>query len=76
MNAALTEIRRKQLARIRREILTTGKPLTWAAARLVMNSGSYDMRDARWHNETLVEFLNAGELKRVELDNGDSLISL
>lgn len=73
MNDAYAAVLTKQLARLKRVILRDG-PLTWAGARLAMNAGSYDRRDASFHNVTLMQWIAAGELKQIELENGDSLV--
>ena len=50
-------------------------PITWATARLVMFRGTYDYRDASFHNARIQQWIKEGELKLLELEDGDSLVS-
>lgn len=73
MTATIEAIRADQLADLKRAILKHG-PLTWEQARLAMFRGSYDRRDARFHNETIMGWISEGKLTLTYLDNGDCLI--
>lgn len=73
--AAIEVVNARCLNRLKAALRKNG-PLTWAGARLAMWGGSYDRRDAAAHNSTLTGWIDAGELKSVELENGDSLVGL
>jgi len=64
----------KWLKNVKRTIAKRG-PLTWNAARMATRS-TYEPRDARSTNEVLQGWISGGELKVVELANGDSLIAV
>jgi hypothetical protein len=74
MTTELRVVRAECLKRLKRAITKSG-PLTWAGARLAMWGGQYDRRDAMFYNQTLQDWIAAGELKLIELPNGDSEIS-
>ncbi len=73
MNATSTHGR--LLSRLKAAIRKYG-PLSWSAARLAMFGGSYDRRDAAFHNATITEWVQGGELRTEELPDGDSIIVL
>ena len=64
----------KLLASLKKQIAKSG-PLSWEGARLAMFRGAYDRRDAGFHNQTIQEWITNGEVKLIELPNGDSLIA-